>query len=42
MYIDTGTSGNAGSFALTTSIATGGRSFRVKVTYLECSSRRKY
>ncbi len=42
VFIDTGSSGNAGSFALTTSIATGGRSFRVKVTYLECSSRRKY
>ncbi len=42
VFIDTGTSGDAGSFTVTTSIATTNRSFRTKVTYLECSNLLKY
>ncbi len=42
VFIDTGTTGDAGSFTVTTSIATTNRSFRTKVTYIECSNILKY
>ena len=38
VYLETGASGNAGTFTITTSIATTGRTYKVKVSYIECSN----
>ena len=43
VYMDTGTSStNAGTFTITTSIATTGRTYKVKVNYIECSNLLRY
>ena len=38
MYLQTGSSGDAGSLAITTAVAAGDRSYKIKVSYIECSS----
>lgn len=38
VYLETGSSGTAGTFTITTSIATGNRSYKIKVSFVECSN----
>ena len=38
VYLESGSSGNAGTLTITTCIATGSRTYKIKVSYIECSN----